>query len=198
MQKTYFHNKKLANENNNLLRKLIVVAIIMFAFGYALVPLYKKICEVTGVYDLIKPDEIVNTQVDESRTVVMEFDANTRSDIGWQLVPLDFKMDVHPGELVHATFRLTNPTDTSFDAQAIPSYGPQHAAQFVKKLECFCFTQQTINAGETRDFSVVFVLDPTLPSDVGTVTLSYTMFEIEGTKIIQDQTAHSDTVETKS
>ena len=191
-------NNKLANENNNLLRKLIVVAIIMFAFGYALVPLYKKICEVTGVYDLIKPDEIVNTQVDESRTVVMEFDANTRSDIGWQLVPLDFKMDVHPGELVHATFRLTNPTDTSFDAQAIPSYGPQHAAQFVKKLECFCFTQQTINAGETRDFSVVFVLDPTLPSDVGTVTLSYTMFEIEGSKIIQDQTAHSDTVETKS
>ena len=191
-------NNKLAIENNNLLRKLIVVAIIMFAFGYALVPLYKKICEVTGVYDLIKPDEIVNTQVDESRTVVMEFDANTRSDIGWQLVPLDFKMDVHPGELVHATFRLTNPTDTSFDAQAIPSYGPQHAAQFVKKLECFCFTQQTINAGETRDFSVVFVLDPALPSDVGTVTLSYTMFEIEGTKTIQDQTAHSDTVETKS
>lgn len=191
-------NNKLAIENNNLLRKLIVVAIIMFAFGYALVPLYKKICEVTGVYDLIKPDEIVNTQVDESRTVVMEFDANTRSDIGWQLVPLDFKMDVHPGELVHATFRLTNPTDTSFDAQAIPSYGPQHAAQFVKKLECFCFTQQTINAGETRDFSVVFVLDPTLPSDVGTVTLSYTMFEIEGTKTIQDQTAHSDIVETKS
>ena len=191
-------NNKLANENNNLLRKLIVVAIIMFAFGYALVPLYKKICEVTGVYDLIKPDEIVNTQVDESRTVVMEFDANTRSDIGWQLVPLDFKMDVHPGELVHATFLLTNPTDTSFDAQAIPSYGPQHAAQFVKKLECFCFTQQTINAGETRDFSVVFVLDPTLPSDVGTVTLSYTMFEIEGTKTIQDQTAHSDTVEIKS
>lgn len=191
-------NNKLAIENNNLLRKLIVVAIIMFAFGYALVPLYKKICEVTGVYDLIKPDEIVNTQVDESRTVVMEFDANTRSDIGWQLVPLDFKMDVHPGELVHATFRLTNPTDTSFDAQAIPSYGPQHAAQFVKKLECFCFTQQTINAGETRDFSVVFVLDPTLPSDVGTVTLSYTMFEIEGTKTIQDQTVHSDTVETKS
>ena len=191
-------NNKLANENNNLLRKLIVVAIIMFAFGYALVPLYKKICEVTGVYDLIKPDEIVNTQVDESRTVVMEFDANTRSEIGWQLVPLDFKMDVHPGELVHATFRLTNPTDTSFDAQAIPSYGPQHAAQFVKKLECFCFTQQTINAGETRDFSVVFVLDPTLPSDVGTVTLSYTMFEIEGTKTIQDQTAHSDNVETQS
>jgi cytochrome c oxidase assembly protein subunit 11 len=191
-------NNKLANENNNLLRKLIVVAIIMFAFGYALVPLYKKICEVTGVYDLIKPDEIFNTQVDESRTVVMEFDANTRSDIGWQLVPLDFKMDVHPGELVHATFRLTNPTDTSFDAQAIPSYGPQHAAQFVKKLECFCFTQQTINAGETRDFSVVFVLDPTLPSDVGTVTLSYTMFEIEGTKTIQDQTAHSDNVETQS
>lgn len=189
---------ELNSQNNHMLRKLIVVALIMFAFGYALVPLYKKICEVTGVYDLIKPDEIVNTQVDESRTVVMEFDANTRSDIGWQLAPVDIRMDVHPGELVHATFRLTNPTTSSFDAQAIPSYGPQHAAQYVKKLECFCFTQQTINAGETREFSVVFVIDPSLPSDVGTVTLSYTMFEIEGTKTLGNQAITDEFYEAKS
>ncbi|MDC1311840.1 cytochrome c oxidase assembly protein [Burkholderiales bacterium] len=189
---------ELNSQNNYMLRKLIVVALIMFAFGYALVPLYKKICEVTGVYDLIKPDEIVNTQVDESRTVVMEFDANTRSDIGWQLAPVDIRMDVHPGELVHATFRLTNPTTSSFDAQAIPSYGPQHAAQYVKKLECFCFTQQTINAGETREFSVVFVIDPSLPSDVGTVTLSYTMFEIEGTKTLGNQAVTDEFYEAKS
>ena len=167
---------ELKTQNQHMLRKLIVVALIMFAFGYALVPLYKKICEVTGIYDFIEPDEIVNTQVDESRTVMMEFDANTRSEIGWQITPVDVRMSVHPGELVHATLRLINPTDTSFDAQAIPSYGPQHAAQYVKKLECFCFTQQKINAGETREFSVVFVIDPSLPSDVGTVTLSYTMF----------------------
>jgi cytochrome c oxidase assembly protein subunit 11 len=181
-----------------MLRKLIVVALIMFAFGYALVPLYKKICEVTGIYDLIEPDEIVNTQVDESRTVMMEFDANTRSEIGWQITPVDVRMSVHPGELVHATFRLINPTDTSFDAQAIPSYGPQHAAQYVKKLECFCFTQQKINAGETREFSVVFVIDPSLPSDVGTVTLSYTMFEIEGTKSLETQAFNLDIYEAES
>jgi len=181
---------ELDNQNKHMLRKLVVVALIMFAFGYALVPLYKKICEVTGIYDLIEPDEIVNTQVDESRTVMMEFDANTRSEIGWQIIPVDVRMNVHPGELVHATFRLTNPTNTSFDAQAIPSYGPQHAAQYVKKLECFCFTQQKINAGETREFSVVFVIDPSLPSDVGTVTLSYTMFEIEGTKSLESQASN--------
>ena len=157
----------LDNQNSHMLRKLIVVALVMCAFGYALVPLYKKICEVTGVYDLIKPDEIVNTQVDETRTVMMEFDANTRSEIGWEIIPLDVRMNVHPGELVHATFRLTNPTDMSFDAQAIPSYGPQHAVQYVKKLECFCFTQQKINAGETREFSVVFVIDPSLRQTLG-------------------------------
>ena len=185
-------------QNKNLLRKLVVVALVMFAFGYSLVPLYKKICEVTGVYDLIKPDEIVNTQIDESRTIVMEFDANTRSELGWELVPIQFQMDVHPGELVHATFRLTNPTDTAFDAQAIPSYGPQHAAQYVKKLECFCFTQQTINAHETRDFSVVFVIDPSLPADVGTVTLSYTMFEIEGTINAGDSLEEADFPEFQS
>ena len=189
---------ELKNQNSHMLRKLVVVALIMFAFGYALVPLYKKICEVTGVYDLIKPDEIVNTQIDESRMVVMEFDANTRSEIGWNLAPVDIRMNVHPGELVHATFKLTNPTDTTFDAQAIPSYGPQHAAQYVKKLECFCFTQQTINAGETREFSVVFVIDPSLPSDVGTVTLSYTMFEIEGTKTSENQALDIDLQDFKS
>jgi len=169
------------SENLQLLRKLVFVAVLMFAFGYALVPIYKKICEVTGVYDLTKPDEVVNTQIDETRSITMEFDANVRSDIGWDLVATDKRMVVHPGELVQATFRLTNPTDISFDAQAIPSYGPQRAGLYVKKLECFCFSQQKINAGESRDFTVVFVLDPELPSDVGTVTLSYTMFEIEGT-----------------
>jgi cytochrome c oxidase assembly protein subunit 11 len=189
---------ELKTQNQHMLRKLIVVALIMFAFGYALVPLYKKICEVTGIYDLIEPDEIVNTQVDESRTVMMEFDANTRSEIGWQITPVDVRMNVHPGELVHATFRLINPTDTSFDAQAIPSYGPQHAAQYVKKLECFCFTQQKINAGETREFSVVFVIDPSLPSDVGTVTLSYTMFEIEGTKSLENQAFNLDIYKAES
>ncbi|MEL0030635.1 MAG: cytochrome c oxidase assembly protein, partial [Betaproteobacteria bacterium] len=77
------------NENLQLLRKLIVVAVLMFAFGYALVPIYKKICEVTGVYDLTKPDEVVNTQIDETRSITMEFDANVRSDIGWDLVATD-------------------------------------------------------------------------------------------------------------
>ena len=166
-------------ENRQTLKKLVFIAILMFGFGYALVPLYKKICEVTGVYSLTKPDEVVNTQVDESRSIVLEFDANSRNETGWEIIPLENRKTVHPGELVQVTFKLTNPTATTFEAQAIPSYGPKEAGQYVKKLECFCFTQQKIKANETRDFPVVLVIDPELPKDVTTVTLSYTMFEIE-------------------
>ena len=168
--------------NRETLRKLSVVAVLMFGFGYALVPLYEKICEVTGVNNVAEPDEVVNTQVDTSRTIVMEFDGNTRGEAGWRLVPRERKRNIHPGELVHVVFDVTNATDVSFQAQAIPSYGPQRAGQYVKKLECFCFTQQEIRAGENREFPVVFVVEPELPRDVHTVTLSYTMFEVGGTQ----------------
>lgn len=171
-----------ARRNRDTLRKLAVIAVLMFGFGYALVPLYKKICEVTGVNDLVKPDAIVNTQVDTSRTIIMEFDANARGDLGWKLTPRERKRTIHPGELVHVVFDLENTSDVSFEAQAIPSYGPQRAGQYVKKLECFCFTQQEIKAGENREFPVVFVVEPTIPKDVHTVTLSYTMFEVGGTQ----------------
>lgn len=158
----------------------------MFAFGYALVPLYEKICEVTGINQLVKPDSVANTQVDTARTIVMEFDANARGDIAWDLVPRERKRNIHPGELVQIVYDLKNPTDVSVMAQAVPSYGPQLAGQYVKKLDCFCFTQQEIRAGESRELSVVFVIEPNIPKDVHTVTLSYTMFEVGGT---QQQTA---------
>ena len=165
-----------------LLRNLSVAAVMMFGFGFALVPLYDKICEVTGINQLVKKDELTSTQVDSSRLVTIEFDANSRGEVGWQLVPLDSKRRVHPGELVHVVYELRNPTETSVAGQAIPSYGPQHAAQYVKKLDCFCFSKQEIRAGETRRLPVVFVIDPALPREVHTVTLSYTMFEIGGTQ----------------
>lgn len=165
-----------------LLRKLSVVAVMMFGFGFALVPLYEKICEVTGINQLVKRDELTSTQIDTSRLVTIEFDANVRGEIGWQLVPMERKRKVHPGELVHVVYELSNPTTTSVAGQAIPSYGPQYAGQFVKKLDCFCFSQQEIRAGETRQLPVVFVIDPALPREVHTVTLSYTMFEIGGTR----------------
>ena len=175
-------NQSLLRRNRETFRKLTVIALLMFGFGYALVPLYEKICEVTGINLVVKPDTVVNTQVDKSRTIVLELDANTRGDIAWELTPRERKRNVHPGELVHVVFDLKNTADVSFQAQAIPSFGPQRAGLHVKKLECFCFTQQEIRAGESREFPVVLVVEPTLPGDVHTVTLSYTMFEVGGTQ----------------
>ena len=176
-------NQQVQSDNRSILRKLVVVSVLMFGFGWALVPLYRKICEVTGsnvvtLRDADAERAAKNTQVDTSRTVVVEFDANTQG--AWQFRPQISHLEVHPGELVHITYDLVNLRDRSVAGQAIPSYVPLEAASHVQKLECFCFTQQTLAAGETRRFSVVFFIDPQLPREVGTVTLSYTFFEVAG------------------
>ena len=173
-------SSSVKKRNRETFRKLAFIALLMFGFGYALVPLYEKICEVTGINNLVKPDEVVNTQVDKSRSIILELDANVRGEIPWQLVPRERKRAIHPGELVHVVFDLKNSSDVPVVAQAVPSYGPQRAGLYVKKLDCFCFTQQVIAAGENRELPVVLVIEPSIPRDVHTVTLSYTMFEIEG------------------
>ena len=163
--------------------KLAVIACVMFGFGFLLVPLYEKICEVTGINSLTKTDRGAaefarNTQVDRSRKVVVEFDANSRG--AWHFRPQKRSVTVHPGELVTVTYELVNTQQRVTTGQAIPSYAPQQSAAYFRKLECFCFQQQQLGAGETRRFPVVFVLDPKLPKDVGTITLSYTFFEVAG------------------
>jgi len=171
------------SSNRSMLRKLVIVSVLMFGFGWALVPLYRKICEVTGINVVTLRDADAgsaarNTQVDLSRTVTVEFDANTRG--AWSFRPHVSHLQVHPGELVQVTYDLVNLQDRSVAGQAIPSYAPLQSAQHFRKLECFCFTQQTLAAGETRRFPVVFFIDPTLPADVWTITLSYTFFEVAG------------------
>lgn len=173
-------NNSVQKRNRETIRKLAIIAVVMFGFGYALVPLYNKICQVTGVNNLLQPDEVVNTQVDKSRKISMEFDANVRGNIAWKLTPRERKRDIHPGELVQITFDLKNESDVSILAQAIPSYGPQRAGLYVKKLECFCFTQQKVPARTDQELTVVLVVEPSIPRDVHTVTLSYTMFEVAG------------------
>ena len=172
----------VAISNRSILRKLVIVSILMFGFGWALVPLYRKICEVTGINVVTLRDADAstarNTQVDLSRTVTVEFDANARG--AWSLRPQVRHLQVHPGELVQVTYDLVNLQDRRVAGQAIPSYAPQQSAQYFRKLECFCFTQQTLAAGETRQFPVVFFIDPALPTDVQTITLSYTFFEVAG------------------
>jgi cytochrome c oxidase assembly protein subunit 11 len=169
--------------NRTMLRKLVVVAAVMFGFGWALVPIYRKICEVTGVNLLTGKDAAVeaklrSTQVDLSREVVVEFDANRQGP--WRFKPRVNHLTVHPGELVTVEYDLVNLEDRAMAGQAIPSYAPMQASRFFNKVECFCFQQQTLAAGETRQFPVVFFVDPQLPKDVTQITLSYTFFEVPG------------------
>jgi cytochrome c oxidase assembly protein subunit 11 len=170
-----------ANQANRvMLRKLLIIAVAMFGFGFALVPFYEKICEVTGINNILKADVVAkNTQVDTSRTVTVEFDANTRA-LAWNFQPLQVSVKVHPGELTQVAYEVKNTLPYAVTGQAIPSYGPQLAAEYFKKLQCFCFTQQTLKANEVRQMPVVFVIDPGLPKDVNTITLSYTFFEVDG------------------
>ena len=169
--------------NRQMFVRLSVFALVMFGFGYAMVPYYKKFCEVTGINNLLQPDikadAAANTQVDKSRWVTLEFDANTHG-MPWQFAPLQRSVRVHPGEMTQVAFEIKNNGGTTMVGQAIPSYGPKHGAAFVKKLECFCFKQQVLAAGETRQMPVQFVIDPALPASVTTLTLSYTFFEVPG------------------
>jgi len=168
------------SNNRDTLKKLLVITALMFGFGYALVPFYKKICEVTGVNNLVGVDAApVNSQVDLARVVTVEFDGNT-NHLPWQFKPLTNAMDIHPGELTTVMYEVVNTKDYAVTGQAIPSYAPKESASYFKKLECFCFTQQTLGPHETRRFPVVFVIDPALHKSIGTITLSYTFFEIAG------------------
>jgi len=165
--------------NRLLLAKLGLVVVMMFGFGFALVPFYDQICKATGLRDIDAPDEVRSTQVDRSRTVRLELDANT-SKLPWRFRPLTPIVSVHPGEVAQVVYEVENLSDHAVTGQAVPSYGPQRAAEYFRKLECFCFTRQALAAHERREMPVLFVIDPKLPQDVATITLSYTFFEVEG------------------
>ena len=169
----------LQQQNRVLSRKLALVAVGMFGFGFALVPFYNQICAAFGVNQIEARDEAVNTQVDLSRTVTIELDSNAHN-MPWRFKPLVGHIAVHPGEVVTVEYEISNVRGAPVTGQAVPSYGPQHAAEYFRKIECFCFTQQTLAAGETRRLPVVFVVDPKLPQDMNTIALSYTFFEVAG------------------
>lgn len=175
-------------ENIRMMGKLAVITVSMFAFGYALVPMYKAICEMTGINVLALNDEITsgkktaelpaNTQVDLSRTITVEFDANSRGP--WDFKPAQRSVQVHPGELTTVMYEFQNIQNRRMTAQAIPSYAPQQAQAHFNKVECFCFNQYTLEPGEKKTWPVAFVVDPKLSKDVKTITLSYTFFEVGG------------------
>jgi cytochrome c oxidase assembly protein subunit 11 len=178
-------------KNTNLMSKLFAIALGMFAFGYLLVPMYKAICEWTGVNILALSEReasgsmngragLTNTQVDTSRTITVEFDTNVRGP--WQFAPEKRFVEVHPGELVTVMFEFQNVQNRTMSAQAIPSYAPREAQSHFNKLECFCFNEYSLAPGEKKSWPVVFYVSPKLGKDVKTITLSYTFFEV-GSKV---------------
>lgn len=178
-------NPKVLKLNRKMMVKLVIVAIVMLGFGYALVPVYRQMCEVLGINNLsqqegnfVKYDK--NTQVDKTRSITVELDGNAQGP--WRFRPTTRSVQVHPGELTTVMYEVVNTQSRTVQAQAIPSYAPQSATPHFKKVECFCFEQQSMKANEARQMPVVFFIDPKLPSEVKTITLSYTFFEIAGTQ----------------
>ena len=170
----------LNQRNRKLSRRLAIVAIAMFGFGFALVPFYNQICAALGVNSLVERSELPkNSQVDATRTVTIEFDSNTR-DLPWRFQPMVRHITVHPGEVATVEYEVINVRASPVTGQAVPSYGPASAGEYFHKVECFCFQQQTLAPGETRRMPVTFVVDPKLPKDVATISLSYTFFEVAG------------------
>src|SRR5690554_5716846 len=175
-QETQGKHKKTAG-------RLAIVIVLMFGFGYALVPLYQVFCEITGLNFLTPADSKAaafaqNTQVDTSRTIRIVLDGNVNGP--WRFRPVQSSMEVHPGELVTVMYEVANQRPDPIVGQAIPSYAPLLAAQYFRKIECFCFTQQELGGHQTRQFPLVFVVDPALPKQVESITLSYTFFEVGG------------------
>ena len=176
----------LGRDNRLMMGKLTVVVGLMFGFGYALVPMYNAICSALGINNLARSElltnghsgEKVNTQVDPSRTITIEFDTNARGP--WDFKPAVRSLDVHPGQLTTVMYEFKNTQNRTMAAQAIPSYAPKQAMAHFNKLECFCFNEYTLKPGESKQWPVVFVVDSKLPKDVRTITLSYTFFEVGG------------------
>jgi cytochrome c oxidase assembly protein subunit 11 len=172
--------------SRRLVVRLLVVTLLMFGFGFSLVPIYRAVCSALG-FNVIASNESFansdvaaarNSQVDTSRTVTVEFDANARGP--WDFKPEQASIDVHPGQIATVMYSFHNRQNRAMTLQAIPSYAPAGAMAHFTKLECFCFSQQVLQAGESKRWPVVFVVDSKLPKDIKTITLSYTFFEVGG------------------
>jgi len=188
--------------NRRMVSKLLVMCLVMFGFGYALVPIYNAICTALGINVLSLSERVAaaglsgtfgsqglksatqNTQVDTSRLITIEFDANARGP--WDFKPAQRSIQVHPGQMATVMYEFRNLQNRTMAAQAIPSYAPKQASPHLNKLECFCFNEYTLAPGESKEWPVVFVIDPKLPKDVNTITLSYTFFEVPGKGLVNN------------
>jgi cytochrome c oxidase assembly protein subunit 11 len=176
-------NGPVRKENRKLITQLLVMAVVMFGFGWALIPLYDVFCEVTGFGGRTNTKAFVpaaSMQVDESRLVTVQFVSNVAQDGEWEFRPQVATMRVHPGKMYTTHYVARNLRDFDTAGQAVPSVSPGNAARYFQKVECFCFTRQDFEGHELKDMPVVFMVDPELPAHIGTVTLGYTFFDARG------------------
>lgn len=170
------HNAAVREQNRVTLVKLLLIIPVMLAFCALMVPLYRQICAVLGVSATRAVE--TNTQVDLSRKVAVDFVANLNANFAWKFEPLDKHVDIHPGETVTIRYRVTNTLPVATTGRAVPSFGPADAGRYFNKISCFCFSNQTLQAGETRDMPVTFFVDPKMPAEIQAIALSYTFFDV--------------------
>jgi len=166
--------------NRRLVTRLALVVMLMFGFGFALVPLYDVFCKLTGLNGKtgrIELEKALSEKVDETRLVTVEFLATVSGELPWDFGPVAKKVRVHPGAVTEVKYMARNRTDDAITGQAVPSLAPGQAARYFNKTECFCFTQQTLGPREAKEMPIRFVVDPDLPADVKTVSLSYTFYQ---------------------
>jgi len=171
--------------NTRVVRRLGIAAVAMFGFGFAMVPLYDVFCDITGINGKtgrIEQEAALSQKVDEDRLVTVEFLATVNSELPWEFKPMIRRIKVHPGEVTEVNYFARNKTDKLVAGQAIPSLAPGLAAKYFNKTECFCFTRQTLQPNESKEMPLRFVVDPQLPEEVRTVSLSYTFFPAENEK----------------
>ena len=172
----------LKEANRRLTRSLWLFAAGSFAFGFALIPLYDVLCDVTGYGDrsqLLEAAEVQETEAAADRSVTIELVTANAAHGDWEFRAADGDLKVQPGKLYTATFYAKNLRGQPVTAQAVPSIAPLQATRYFQKTECFCFTPQHFDASQTRELTVRFIVDPKLPVSIDRVTLAYSMFTTE-------------------
>lgn len=161
-------------------RLLGLVVLLMFGFAYALVPLYNRFCEMTGLQGKMANERVryASAAVDPSRTIKVDFVTHVQSNLPWNIVPLEPSIEVHPGETVQVLFEATNLSNEAHVSQINSTALPGQVARYIKKADCFSFEQQLLDGQETTNFSLVFFIDNKIPNNIDRLTMSYTLFDV--------------------
>jgi cytochrome c oxidase assembly protein subunit 11 len=182
LQNSNNKDSSTTKQNSKVVKKLMLIVFGMFGFGFALVPLYDVFCDITGLNGKTSTTAAVynKEQVDTQRIVTVQFISRTAQGIPWKFEPMVREIKVHPGEMKLVKFYAKNESTRDIIGQAVPSVSPGLAAAYFQKIECFCFTQQPLKANEEVEMALQFYVDPELPENISTLTLSYTLYDVTG------------------